>query len=275
MNSVMRIWKENRQLVSFFALTYLISWVLWILSEVLDSPFLLVLGRYGPLAATLIVVPIHHGWSGLKGLFKRFRVWKVALIWYGFCFLATALIAMTAIRVNQCLTGITPIYNDPGQWYLVFPVFTYVMLFSVLGEETGWRGFALPKLQSKCSALTSGVIIGGVWGVWHLPLFFMEGDFHGSIPFGLFIVQDIALSILMTWLYNNTKGSLLIAHLFHTASNVTIGLLPVLPLDTNGDMGTLYLTVAILIVFTSAVVAINGPANLSRKHKKIQEFGDF
>ena len=85
------------------------------------------------------------------------------------------------------------------------------------------------------------------------------------------MIQNVALSIIMTWLYNNTKGSLLISHFFHTCSNVTIGLLPILPMDTNGDTGPLYITIAFLIIVTVVIVAVYGKENLSRKHIRVCE----
>lgn len=260
---------KNKQLIVFFALSYIISWTLWILSDVFNSSLLEVLGRFGPLVSAVIITGTTNGLLGIKQILKKFCICKVGLSWYIFCFLSTAVIAMTAIGINQIITEVKPIYNNPQEWYLIFPVFFYVLFFSVLGEETGWRGFALPRLQKKFSALTSSLIIGILWGFWHLPLFFIEGEFHQTIPIWLFLIQDVALSIIMTWLYNNTKGSLLISHLFHAASNVTIGLLPILPLDTNGDLGALYITIAILIVFTVLIIVTNGPEHLSRKVKRV------
>jgi len=263
--------KKKYSLIIFFTLSYVISWTLWILSDVFDLSTLEILGRFGPFISAVIVTYIYGRWSGIKALFRKLCIWKVNFKWYAFAFLSTAVVAMISIGANQLFSGIKPIYNDPSQWYLIFVVFFYVLFLSVMGEEIGWRGFALPRLQKKYNAITSGVIIGVLWGLWHLPLFFMDGEFHQTIPFGLFLVQDIALSIIMTWLYNNTKGSLLIAHLFHTSSNATIGLLPILPMDTNGDLTPLYITVAILILITVLIVVISGPEHLSRKYKRYIE----
>ncbi len=260
---------ENKQIIVFFALSYIISWPLWILSDVFNSSLLEVLGRFGPLVSAVIITATTNGLLGIKQIIKKFCIWKIGFRWYVLCFLSTAVIAMIAIDINQIITGVNPIYNNPKEWYLIFPVFIYVLFFSVLGEETGWRGFALPRLQKKFSALTSSLIIGALWGFWHFPLFFIEGDFHQTIPLGLFLIQSVALSIIMTWLYNNTRRSLLISHLFHASSNVTIGLLPILPVDTNGDLGALYITVAMLIVFTALIIITNGPKHLSRKAIRI------
>jgi hypothetical protein len=137
----------------------------------------------------------------------------------------------------------------------------------VLGEEIGWRGYALPRLQARYGSLLASLIIGFTWGAWHLPLFWLPGNFHQTIPPTLFLLQSVALAIIYTWLYNQTKGSLLIAHLFHAASNVTLGVLPVLPTDTGGDLTPLWLTVGLLSVFTIVVVILltQTPVSLIRQ----------
>jgi hypothetical protein len=119
-------------------------------------------------------------------------------------------------------------------------------------------------LQEDHSALAASLILGLVWGAWHLPLFWMAGNFHQQIPFSLFVLQTTGFSILYTWVYNNSRGSLLMPHLFHAASNTTIGVLPVLPMETGGSLRPLWLVVGILWIVAIAVVAIYGPERLSR-----------
>ncbi len=180
-------------------------------------------------------------------------LWRVRWWWYLFSLGGTAVFVLAALGLYRLGGGRAALqFNDPNQWYLVFPIFFYVLFFSVLGEEIGWRGFAL---QSSYGPLRASLIIGFFWGAWHLPLFWLPGNFHQSIPLVLFLLQSVALAIIYTWLYNQTKGSLFIAHLFHTASNVTLGLLPVLPTDTGGDMTPLWLTVGLLWAFTLVIAA--------------------
>ena len=106
------------------------------------------------------------------------------------------------------------------------------------------------------------LIIGVIWGAWHLPLFWLPGNFHQTIPLSLFLLQSVALAVIYTWLHNNTKGSLLIALLFHTASNVTLGVLPVLPMDTGGDLVPLWLTVGLLWGFTIVITILSARASM-------------
>ena len=157
-----------------------------------------VIGAFGPTLAALLLVAINEGSTGLKELLSRFLIWKVHINWYLFSIFGTALIALVAIGIYLLLGGQTLEFNDPSLWYLAIPVFFYVLVSSVLGEEIGWRGYALPKLLSCHKALTSSLLLGLLWGVWHLPLFWMKGNFHREIPFLLFLLQIIGFSILYT-----------------------------------------------------------------------------
>jgi uncharacterized protein len=113
----------------------------------------------------------------------------------------------------------------------------------------------------------ASIVLGTLWAVWHLPLFWTESDFHSEIPFGLFLLQGVALAILFTWVYNNTRGTLLLAHLFHAASNTTIGVLPVIPSDAGGSLRPMVLAVGLLVIATTVVAALYGPDYLSGRRR--------
>jgi len=242
--------------LTYFTLTYISSWLVWtpmVLSG-FDSRLLLVSGTFCPLASALLLTALIDGCSGIRDLLSRFLIWRVKVGWYLWCFFGSAAVVLAAILIHLAAGGDSPAWNDPAKLYLVIPVFLYVLVFSVLGEETGWRGFALPRLQKRIGALGSSLIIGIGWGVWHLPLFWISGNFHRQIPFSLFLLQDIALAVLMTWLYNATGGSLLLVHLFHAASNTTLGVLPILPIDTGGTLRPLWIAVGFLYMLTLVIV---------------------
>ena len=249
---------------AFFTLTYAISWAVWVPLAVtqIDTPFYKI-GAFGPTLAALLLTVLMSGRAGLKRLLRPLLTWRVHIGWYLFSFLITAVGALIAIGLHVWLGGARPTFNDPAQLYLVIPVFLYVLFTSVLGEEIGWRGYALPRLQARHSALHASLILGLVWGAWHLPLFWMAGNFHQQIPISLFLLQTTGFSILYTWMYNHTRGSLLLAHLFHAASNTTIGVLPVLPMDTGGSLRPLWLVVGLLWSVALIVVARYGPKRLS------------
>ncbi len=248
---------DRRALSAFFGLTFFLSWGLWIPMVVMgrEVPFLRTGGTFGPLLAALIVTGVRGGRPGVGRLLRRFLIWRVNVLWYLFALFSTAMVVFTALGVYFSIGGHRLLFNDLRQVYLVVPVFLYVLLFSVLGEETGWRGFALPRLQKRMGPLPASLILGLAWGVWHMPLFWIPGNFHHHIPFALFILQDVALAVVMTWIFNHTGGSLLLIHLFHAASNTTIGVLPVLPMDTGGDPRPLYLTCGLLVVLALGIVS--------------------
>ena len=108
----------------------------------------------------------------------------------------------------------------------------FSLFYGPIAEELGWRGFALPRLQSKHTALVSGLILGVILTRWHIPLFFVTGATQMSIPFQIYMVLALTITIYLTWLYNNTHGSLIITVLGHFTYNLTgfltsvLGLMP-------------------------------------------------
>jgi membrane protease YdiL (CAAX protease family) len=153
----------------------------------------------------------------------------------------------------------------------VIPVFFLVLIFSVLGEEIGWRGFALPWLQKRFTALQSSLILGLIWSVWHLPLFWIPGDFHQQLPLMWFLIQTVSITILYTWIFNATKGSLLIILLLHTASNTAFGVLPMLPEAASGSLRPAWILNILLVIAAILVIILNGSGTLA-KHKPRQTF---
>ncbi|MBN2472835.1 MAG: CPBP family intramembrane metalloprotease [Anaerolineae bacterium] len=269
-NGLRRIIRQY-PLVAFFGLTYALSWLLWLpmLLAGQSSAVWLHLGTFGPTLAALLVSGVLGGRAAIARLLRGLLIWRVPGFWYAFSFLSTALVVLPAIAAHVWLGGAVPAFNDPAQWYMALLVFGYVLVFSVLGEEIGWRGYALPRLQGRFSALGASMILGLLWALWHLPLFFVAGDVHQGLPLSLFIAQDVGLAILMTWMFNNTRGSLLLAHLFHAASNTTLGLFPIMPGDNAGSVRPLWIAVGLLVLVTMAVVLRAGPEHLSRQQQRI------
>ncbi|MEE4194349.1 MAG: CPBP family intramembrane glutamic endopeptidase [Anaerolineae bacterium] len=252
---------NQRQIVGFFSLTFIISWGCWLLlPRITDIPqhIILMLGTFGPSTVGLILALVTDSFQGFTRLLKKAFIWRVGIQWYLVSFVGAAVIILIALFLHQLNGGVVIQLNDPRQWYLIFPGFLQVLFFSVIGEEFGWRGFALPRLLKQFNPLVSSIILGLLWGVWHLPLWWMPGNFHSQIPLLLFILHDVALSILMTWIYQNTKGSLLIALIFHTSVNLTIGVSPILPEGTGGSLLPLWYAFGLLWCCTAFVVVRNG-----------------
>lgn len=244
------------QLVLFLGLTFLISWSFWIPMALITghNSLLLILGTFGPTVAAMLITFRFGGVPALRSLLGMLLIWRVSVRWYLFSFLSPIVIILAAIGIHLLLGGGELAFNDPRQIYLVVPVFLYVLLFSVAGEELGWRGFALPRLLDAHSAFVASLVVGLAWAAWHLPLFWTDGDFHRELPLSLFTVQILGFSFLYTWLWVNTRGSLLIAHIFHAASNTAIGLFPVLPMETGGSLRPLWLAVGLLWATAAAII---------------------
>jgi len=141
---------------------------------------------------------------------------------------------------------------------LRFPPNVVFLLLEAAGEEIGWRGYALPTLQTDLSGLNSALIIGVVWAIWHLPLFLIAGLPQASLPFAPFLVWIVSQSIIFAWVYNSTEGSLLFAIVFHTAINLFIQLFSILPAQ-EVDLTLPFIVLASLGFLTAvAIVALTG-----------------
>jgi membrane protease YdiL (CAAX protease family) len=239
-----------------------------------DSMFLII-AAYSASLAGIILTAIVSGKAGLRQMFRRLLFWRAGIGWWAFALIAFALLYLGGLVLAALFSGSTLSVNLAQPLYMFFPLFIMkFFLDSGLGEELGWRGFLLPRLQARYSALVSSIIVGIVWGLWHLPLFMLEGmsptyemgQAWGVVPalLGYTVVVVIPYSILFTWMYNNTKGSLLLAFVFH-ASQAWFELFR----DPDNLIGPYIGFSAILFVTAIVVVLISGAKNLSRKHERI------
>ena len=169
---------------------------------------------------------------GLRALLRTLATWRVPPIWYGAALLLPVIISVAGIALLALLGQPLPPWprTEPVRALLPLLVITFVatLLYGgPLGEEVGWRGFALPRLQARSSPLVASLLLSVIWGLWHVPLH-LQGVYHGIFPDGLpgivlRIVTTVPTTILFTWLYNRTKGNLWLVVLLHTAVNNTAG----------------------------------------------------
>lgn len=241
----------------FFALTFALSWTCWALAAAFPdtATVLKILGTFGPALAALILV-----WpdvSRRRALLQRLVRWRMPARVY-ICALGLPVVGvLAALLAVQGLGGGGAIWPEPMPVFVPFVVFAYVLVFSVAGEELGWRGLALPLLIERRGPVVASLNLGAVWAIWHMPLFLLPGDFHGSIPPVLFALQIVASSFIYTHLHLVGAGSLIPAHLFHASFNASVGLFPVLPQAREGDVTALAAAVALLcIVAGAAAVAL-------------------
>ena len=148
---------------------------------------------------------------------------------------------------------------------LMFLIFT--LGFDGIGEELGWRGFALPKLKESYSSLVSSIILGVLWAFWHFPFALTEGTFLNNVPLAVFVMNLVALAIVYTWIFNNTRGSLLLPLLYHAAGNITGNLLPFLP-PAAADLRLYFFNVFFnWIIALTIVVATRGSLHVRGKQE--------
>jgi uncharacterized protein len=200
---------KRNPLVSYFILAYAFAWILVLLAVKVSMGFAF-LALFGPAVAALIVTRVTEGRAGVKRLLAKVVQWRVGWAWY---IVAIGLPFVLAVVV-WWLAG-TP--SRPVQPLAL----TLTLAALVIGEELGWRGFALPRLQERFSPLTSSLILGALWAAWHLPNAFIPGLSHYFSAFPQFLLYVVAMTILFTWLFNSTKGSVLIAWIFHAAINAS------------------------------------------------------
>jgi membrane protease YdiL (CAAX protease family) len=237
---------KPHSLFVFFTLAFGLAWAAWVplalasrglLPLPLDATRLSLLGVFGPCLAALITAAWFDGRAGLGDLLRRFTLWRfspggylVALGW-------PALLSLATTGLHVLFGGAPPDFAHPPfqQLYplppelkaappLVFLPIVFVqqlLLGSALGEEPGWRGYALPRLRARFGPLGASVLLGAPWALWHLPLSFVAGDAReGSFTLWL-VLGLIGTSLIFTWLYHHTQGSLLAAGLLHAAIAVT------------------------------------------------------
>ncbi len=208
---------KRHAFIVFVALALLISWFPWYTS---GTGFFV----FGASIAGVITIALTSGKEGLRDLTQRALRWRVGFLWWAAALFFTGLLVLPAIAINAALGGGLPSFAFFRQdWYLIPVFFLITMIGGPLGEEFGWRGFALPNLQRKWGPMVASIVIGIVWALWHLPQFFRPETFHAQIGLQLlpiYVVAEITLAVIITWVYNKTGGSLLVGGIIlHNADN--------------------------------------------------------
>ena len=258
---------RRHALISFFVLTYAVAWLLWaplfIFGDRVPGRLafvLLLLGSLVPSTMGVLFVALLRGRSGVRILFGRLLHARIGLFWY-LAVVALAVPALLAVWVSTLLGGPTPVV------VMTIPAIIVSFLFSIfpgsaVGEELGWRGFALPRLQARHSALAASLIIGAVWGIYHFPLFLLGSPIRPLALFLPFAIGCVIMSIFYTWMYNGTGGSLLIVVLLHATTNLPLTVVYA-PLGERA-VPVFWLLDALLAIIAAVLIARTGAATLSR-----------
>jgi membrane protease YdiL (CAAX protease family) len=205
---------RRHPLISFFVLAFALSWGGWPLyaAGVWPIPFL----AGGPLLAALIVVPLTRGRTGLRELGSRMIRWRVGWRWYAVALGLPLAVLLATVALNVALGADAPSLAGVGSLPTVLLVFAVRLIDPMngpMGEEPGWRGFALPGLQTGRSPLLATLILAPVIAVWHLPLALIEGGGMKPLDF----LGPIAFAFVATWLFDHTGGSVLMTIVLHAA----------------------------------------------------------
>src|SRR5215469_8570980 len=196
---------KRHPVLTYFVLAYVLTWAFWIPMILLPPQSLLWytcwgMGNLMPSLLGILLTALLGGKSDLREVFRRLGQVRNPLLWYAVVLLLFAVLWLVALGIPTLL-GLTSIA-------FAFPVGAVLstIIFAGFGEELGWRGFALPRMQASLQALTASLLLGILWGLWHLPLEMAMGI--SPLGFIDFVLRIIALAVLFTWVYNNTEGSL-------------------------------------------------------------------
>jgi putative NADH-flavin reductase/membrane protease YdiL (CAAX protease family) len=178
------------------------------------------------MTAALVITALTKGRAGIRDILRRILKWRVGFRYYAFAVLVPLALFILAVLFDRVITGSMPDLSLLGQpdylpYIGPFATLGLWLLTYGLGEETGWRGFALPHLQRNHSAANATVILALLWGGWHLPAFFFRDTYIGlgMLGFPMFLIMIIFTTMVFTWLYNSTQGSIFIVITFHAVFN--------------------------------------------------------
>jgi len=268
MQSTVRRWITENLLVSFFLLAFGYTWLFQILMVLLSpsnagSLAFYIPSIYGPTIGAIALCLIMGGFQRLSEFLRRSLFWRVNVIWYLIALFGIAFILLLVRFTHGILfpTLSIPPVQLPTPIFSLFSGFLTGLVLGPFAEELGWRGFALPLLQRKVNALTASLLLGVIWWAWHLPqLLLSELQWAvGGMPIFLYLLMIVPGSILATWIFNNTNGSVLLTILFHGSLNFSMGLL------AFNSPNFIVVLIAFLWVAAILVTIIFGPKYLSRR----------
>jgi len=230
--------KQTRNLLSFFVVTFLWTWAFYIpIAAGRHNPYempwmiLLIFGGMGPSVIGVLMVLLTLNKEARRDFWRRcFSFKRISGFWWTIIFLLFPILYSLSIWIDMAMGGSLPEMTQLRSLIvnpLMIPLATFISFMSgPWSEEFGWRGYALDRIMTALGPLAGTISLGLLWGVWHLPLFFMPDTWHGQIGFGLtgfwtFMLRNVGLALLMTWVYLNTDRSILSGMFMHFTSNFT------------------------------------------------------
>ncbi len=223
-------------------------------------------------AAGITLAAIEGRKGGVRELLRRALIWRVDPGWWLFVFLFPIAMTFATLYIAKLFGGPEVDLSALPPISSLVPTIIMLIIFAGLGEEFGWRGFAIPRLQNRYNALVSGLIIGCMHWLWHTPLFIIPGtgQYGMGQEFGVLVAflgygsMVISWAILLSWIFNNTGGSVLMVAVYHGVLNAWTGYTGAMEHPIRA-----YTYIALSILVSIVIVVLFGAENLSRKNKKI------
>jgi uncharacterized protein len=252
--------RSKPALFAFVVLAFAWAWGLGLaatqakaVSPVLNAALMIVAG-FGPSLAGVAVVACFSSPAGLRAWSRRCLNWRVGWRWFALAFLAPPVLMVCALALHVAWGGEFATRPVAGHVPLVIANFALVFLVGgPLGEEFGWRGYLMPAISTSLDWRAACLVVGFVWGLWHLPLFFIADTAQAQMPILVFMVNILAGSVLFGWLFERTQGSVLPALVLHTSLNAWAGMLAIVPTAATGRP---YASVTGLLVLVAAALLL-------------------
>jgi len=261
-NSLSEVMRHH-PLSFFFLITFGVSWIYEVIILALlrlpPLPWAVPAPLVGPTLSAFFMTALTQGRPGVFRLLRRYVLWRVPLRWYLLTLFGIPAIILFNLLV---LPGAVAAFRLPAPTFVLIYLVGYLLILLAGGpflEEPGWRGFALPRLQERCGPLLGTLLLGGLWSLWHLPLFLFIPGYNGagsgfigiSIPVIWFAISTTGLAFIITWIFNHTRGSLLLSMLVHGSSNTAnymlLMLFPALPMTPLAYVGLSVVAVLIIV----------------------------
>ncbi|MBN1267061.1 MAG: CPBP family intramembrane metalloprotease [Anaerolineales bacterium] len=248
-------------LVFFFIFAYVLAWVPMAYYLVSGKDTFAGVSFFAPALSAFVISAATEGRAGVTSLISRLFIWRVNLKWYLIALFAPILLEVLAILTHRLL-GNAAASIQFTDWIRRIPeqlpglvLILFFLVLSSLGEEMGWRGYAMPGLQTRYGPVWSSLILGLLWGLWHLPTFWIPGTPQFGLPVPGYVLASTGYTFIYTCIHNGTKGSVLLAALYHGASNLTLTYGNAISPDVISD---LYLTLPALAILVIVVCLISG-----------------
>ena len=243
------------------------SWSVWFVglprTAGVEQTLVVLLGAWGPTLVAVGLTARHDGRAGVRSLLAGLTRWRVPVRWYAVALLTVPASAAVAAGVWGATGGSAPAPSLPGGlgvWTLPLVFLANLVVGGALAEELGWRGYLGPLVAERVGTVGAGVVVGVVWGLWHLPFYLLgAAGVVAGFPLPSFLALVVAWSVVLAVLVRGSGGSVLLAVLFHGSANTTLGTLGVV------DTGRPGLLVTHVAVQGLAVVVVYG---WYRRHRR-------